>query len=45
MFLTCETHVLTVIMANCLSTARVILLEYYQFTDAIQLKLQTIKDK
>ena len=36
---------LEVIMANCLSTAGVTLLEYYQLTEAVQLELQTIKDK
>jgi len=32
-----------VIMANCLSTAGVILLEYYHLIDATQLELQTIQ--
>jgi len=34
---------LEVIRAYCFSIAGVILLEYYQFTDAIQLELQTIQ--
>ena len=34
---------LEVIMANCLSTARVTLLGYYQLTETVQLGLQIIQ--
>ena len=36
---------LEVIMANCLSTARVVLLECCLLIDATSLELQTIRDK